>query len=78
MNRNIELNSNAEECDEEWDVPMDGNFTDAEENEILEPCIGMEFVSHEEARSYYLKYAKFVGFGASINHSYQSRALENL
>ncbi|KAK9287909.1 hypothetical protein L1049_016353 [Liquidambar formosana] len=34
----------------------------SEDDQNLEPYNGMEFDSHEEAYSFYLKYAKFVGF----------------
>ncbi|KAK9943703.1 hypothetical protein M0R45_009304 [Rubus argutus] len=77
MSLNIELNSNAEECDEEWDVPKDGSFTDVEENEILEPCMATKLskegsMSSESFEIAYLGLKETLKKCAVVNQSLKS------
>lgn len=51
---------------------MDSNAIMA--NSLIEPCLGMEFDSHEDAYSFYRDYAKTMGFGTSKLSSRRSRA----
>ncbi|XP_038877514.1 protein FAR1-RELATED SEQUENCE 4 isoform X4 [Benincasa hispida] len=51
---------------------MDSNAIVA--NSLVEPCLGMEFESHEDAYSFYRDYAKTMGFGTSKLSSRRSRA----
>ncbi|KAK0576774.1 hypothetical protein LWI29_023069 [Acer saccharum] len=44
-----------------------------EEQKFLEPCNGMEFESDANAYSYYLQYAKQIGFSASKTQCRRSK-----
>lgn len=41
--------------------------------EALEPCIGMEFNSRDEAREFYVSYGRRTGFTVRIHHNRRSR-----
>jgi hypothetical protein len=46
---------------------------DLEANNVQQPSLGMEFESQEDAYSFYVQYAKSVGFGVSIKSSRRSK-----
>ncbi|KAK9288913.1 hypothetical protein L1049_017383 [Liquidambar formosana] len=50
----------------------------SKDDQNLEPYNGMEFDSHEEAYSFYLKYAKFLGFAVSRKASRRSKISDKL
>ncbi|XP_058732801.1 protein FAR-RED IMPAIRED RESPONSE 1-like [Vicia villosa] len=51
----------------------DSYASDLEANNFQEPCLEMEFESQENAYSFYVQYAKCVGFGVSIKSSRRSK-----
>ncbi|WCJ37258.1 Far-red impaired responsive (FAR1) family protein [Euphorbia peplus] len=42
-------------------------------NSIVEPYIGMEFISRDDAREYYIAYGRRTGFTVRIHHNRRSR-----
>ncbi|GAY61582.1 hypothetical protein CUMW_211080, partial [Citrus unshiu] len=62
MNLQIDLNTNLDEC---------GNVIDGNMN--LEPYIGLVFDTQDDAYSFYLRYAKCMGFGISKKSSRRSK-----
>ncbi|KAL7081816.1 hypothetical protein ACP275_14G062100 [Erythranthe tilingii] len=58
-------NSNDSEEDDVIEIE-ENNTRSVEGGEVLEPCVGMEFESEEDARRFYNDYARRVGFVVRI------------
>ena len=72
MDVDIDMNSNLVGHHKEAIETMVGNVND-ENDKVLEPYNGKEFDSEHEAYSFYLCYAKNIGFGISRKHSRKSK-----
>ncbi|XP_022146532.1 protein FAR1-RELATED SEQUENCE 4 isoform X2 [Momordica charantia] len=58
----------------EVDLNFPSSIMDSNAIMGVEPCLGMEFESHEDAYSFYKDYAKSMGFGTAKLSSRRSRA----
>ncbi|CAI0559679.1 unnamed protein product [Linum tenue] len=58
----IELKSLDVDLDKEVDGPVEENTGVSEAESNLEPYVGMEFESEDDARNFYVEYARRVGF----------------
>ena len=72
------MNSNLVGCNKEAIETMVGNVTD-ENEKVIEPYNSKEFDSEHEAYSFYLRYAKSIGFGSQgntvVNQKHQRSSL---
>ncbi|PIM99682.1 hypothetical protein CDL12_27822 [Handroanthus impetiginosus] len=57
---------NSRESDEDDVIKGDNNTRSVEGGEVLEPYVGMEFESEDDARRFYNEYARRVGFVVRI------------
>ncbi|GAU46502.1 hypothetical protein TSUD_285840 [Trifolium subterraneum] len=71
-NRELNIEGNREYVVDSH-VNNDSHVSDSNADGNQEPYIGMEFASQENAHSFYVHYAKCVGFGISIKTSRRSR-----
>ncbi|KAG5132120.1 hypothetical protein JHK84_038517 [Glycine max] len=70
FSKNLELCGSEDEMFVEIEQPLANISTDIE---AVEPFIGMEFNSREEAREFYIAYGRRVGFTVRIHHNRRSR-----
>lgn len=69
-----DLPQNLDLCIGEDEKAVDQSAADAPiYAEVLEPYIGMEFNSRDEAREYYVAYGRLMGFTVRIHHNRRSR-----
>lgn len=69
-----DLPQNLDLCIGEDEKAVDQSAADAPiYAEVLEPYIGMEFNSRDEAREYYVAYGRRMGFTVRIHHNRRSR-----
>lgn len=68
------LSKNSNVCLNEGDLMAEQSLADSPTNaETLEPYIGMEFNSRDEAREFYIGYGRRSGFTVRIHHNRRSR-----
>ncbi|KHN30100.1 Protein FAR1-RELATED SEQUENCE 5 [Glycine soja] len=70
FSKNLELCGSEDEMFVEIEQPLANISTDIE---AVEPFIGMEFNSREEAREFYIAYGRRIGFTVRIHHNRRSR-----
>ncbi|KAJ6908612.1 hypothetical protein NC651_018873 [Populus alba x Populus x berolinensis] len=68
-----ELQDNLDFCVDEDDKTSVQCIELAVNAEGLEPCVGMEFNSRDEAREFYISYGRCTGFTVRIHHNRRSR-----
>ncbi|KAI5599727.1 hypothetical protein POPTR_002G239300v4 [Populus trichocarpa] len=69
-----ELSENIELCMDEVDKIIEqSSETLGSINDAMEPCIGMEFKSRDDAREFYIAYGRRTGFTVRIHHNRRSR-----
>lgn len=73
MSLDINSNLNLDECNKDVDCVVDMNTNVEADINVLEPFFGIEFNTHQDAYTFYLKYATYIGFGISRMHSRRSK-----
>ncbi|KAL9433453.1 hypothetical protein AB3S75_028307 [Citrus x aurantiifolia] len=74
MNLQIDLNTNLDECGNVIDGNVvNENTVDDKDGKNLEPYTGLVFDTQDDSYSFYLRYAKCMGFGISKKSSRRSK-----